>query len=297
MMSIHLIYNYIDVVTKSGYHFYGGSQLLFDNMIRRCGCSLIAAADVILYIRGRRKPIELDDYKAYVEKLSPAFPYIPYKGIPGFVLSMYLNVYFRICRLNYHAHFGGLSPLSACVNSLGLSLSNKKCVRDRSCKCISAIQHIREALAADLPVILCIGPGVHQSFSPRELRGLMLYDIYDDAAQVSTADDSKLKTAQAPYSADKHGTSDMPCFRTNHDYIAADKSGCTAQNRTGSLMPVKRVRSHFVVITAIDEANDLLTVSSWGTRYYIRLSELCRYSAYDMCGLYTNIICLDRKHR
>ena len=246
MMSIHLIYNYIDVVTRNGYHFYGGSQLLFDNMIRRCGCSLIAAADVILYIRGRRKPIELDDYKAYVEKLSPAFPYIPYKGIPGFVLSMYLNVYFRICRFNYHAHFGGLSPLSACVNSLGLSLSNKKCVRDRSCKCISAIQHIREALAADLPVILCIGPGVHQSFKPRELRGLMLYDIYED---------------------------------------------------TATLMPVKRVRSHFVVITAIDEANDLLTVSSWGTRYYIRLSELCHYSAYDLCGLYTNIICLDRNHR
>lgn len=296
-MNIHLKHNYIDVATKGGYHFYGGSQLLFDDMIRRCGCSLIAAADVILYIRGRRKPIELDDYKTYVEKLSPAFPYIPYKGIPGFVLAMYLNVYFRMCRLDYHAHFGGLGSLSAYIKGLRCRLGGKNRISDILSSCTG--RHIREALADDLPVILCIGPGVHQTFRHKEQKGLMLYSTDTDTANAAGSDGSNARNAQASGSADRRINPDMRGSDTNHSNTAAinNESGSTASKKTGSLVPVKKVRSHFVVITAIDEDNDLLTVSSWGTRYYIRLSELSRYSAYDMCGLYTNIICLKRKHR
>ena len=203
-MNIIIKHKYVDIVTDGGHHFYGGSQLLFDGMIKRCGCSLIAAADAVLYLTGCRKSISVESYKQYVKRLAPAFPLIPYKGIPGVVLSLYLNIFLRLRRLPFHAHFSGLSLING-------------------------------SLKSDLPVILCIGPGVHQALKPKTQRGVMLYT----------------------------GTSAL-------------------------LTPVKRVRSHFVVITAVD--NDLLTVSSWGARYYIRLSELRHYASLDLCGIFTNVI-------
>ena len=45
--------NYISVDTGSVCSF-GGSQLWFDKMIQKCGCSLIAAADVLLYLQSQR---------------------------------------------------------------------------------------------------------------------------------------------------------------------------------------------------------------------------------------------------
>lgn len=204
-MNINIKHKYVDIATDGGHHFYGGSQLLFDGMIKRCGCSLIATADAVLYLTGCRKSISVDSYKQYVSRLAPAFPLIPYKGIPGVVLSLYLNIYLRLRRLPFRAHFSGLSLITGSLNS-------------------------------DMPVILCIGPGVHQFFKPKSQRGVMLYSL-------------------------------------------------TAEN---ALTPVKRVRSHFVVITAAD--GDLLTVSSWGTKYYIRLSELRRYATLDLCSIFTNVI-------
>ena len=216
-MNTQLRYNYIDVVSadkqhsygdsqlfsSDKQHFYGGSQLFFDGMIKRCGCSLIAAADVILYITGCHKPVSIEAYKAYIKQLAPAFPLVPYRGIPGIALALFLNIYLRRRRLPYSARFG----------RIGL---------------------IDEALKGELPVILCIGPGVHQFLKPKNERGLILYSA-----------------------------------------VSSD---------------IKRVRSHFVVITARD--GDLLTVSSWGCKYYISLSELRRYAALDLFGLFTNVIAL-----
>ncbi len=212
-MDINIKHKYIDVSTLGGHHFYGGSQLLFDGMIKRCGCSLIAAADVILYMLGSRKSISVDNYKRYVKRLAPAFPLIPYNGIPGVVLFLYLNIYLRLRRLPFCAHFSGLSLITG-------------------------------SLKSDMPVILCIGPGIHQFLKPKAQRGVMLYTDCD----------------------------------SSHT------------NANGLLTPVKKVRSHFVVITAADD--ELLTVSSWGTKYYIRISELRRYALLDLCGIFTNVITL-----
>ena len=253
-METKLQHEYIDIVTVGGHHFFGGSQLLFDGMIKKCGCSLIAAADVILYLQGCRKPISVEGYKCFVRKLAPAFPCIPYRGIPGVILSLYLNAYFRLRKLPLRAHFGGLGLLAffykfntvssfetakvTCNSYADTAKTNNYVNKSCSKENLKCRKIISASLTQDTPLILSIGPGLHQILKPKKERGITLYQ----------------------------------------------------HNKTGALAPVQKVRSHFVVITAID--GDILTVSSWGAKYYISLTELCRYARLDLFGLFTNVITL-----
>ena len=307
--------NYISVDTDSACS-YGGSQLWFDKRIQKCGCSLIAAADVLLYLQSRRlEPkmscralgylkaacpartvsrtldapdpifgntakfasdkqasvyIDIESYKKYVRRLSPAFPFIPHRGIPAVILTGFLNLYMHIRRLPYRAVFGTAAAKLKALSAISQSAQNrthagKDCIFEQlqngghnnknkfqqllnlklpllfsRCNTRQALFNaITASLLQDLPVILGIGPGVHQCLLPKAERGITFYS-YD--------------------------------------------------KKTDAFAPVKKVRSHFVVVTGIKD--DLLTVSSWGCKYYISLTEYARYSGLDMFGLFSNIIYL-----
>ena len=305
--------NYISVDTGSA-RSYGGSQLWFDKKIQKSGCSLIAAADVLLYLQSRRfdserslhvsesgkgsgsgrkvskspdtayslhgnnteygsenraYEIDIDTYKRYIRLISPAFPFIPYRGIPAVILAASLNLYMRIRKLPYKAAFGTTAakpkapsafsryaqtkthydnadseqPLNKRNNNTSrlqqlfkLKLPpafSRRTAGQALCNTVTA------SLEQDLPVILGIGPGVHQCLLPKAERGITFY-LYN--------------------------------------------------KKTDAFAPVKKVRSHFVVVTEIKD--DFLTVSSWGCKYHISLTEYARYSKLDMFGLFSGIIYL-----
>ena len=307
--------NYISVDTDSVCSF-GGSQLWFDKMIQKCGCSLIAAADVMLYLQSRRlnsertlhvsesgkssgsesiilkspntvSPvsgnntwddleklnsvhIDIKAYKKYIRRISPACPFIPYRGIPAVILTASLNLYMRIRKLPYRAIFGTAAAKLKTLSAISQSAQNRTHTgEDRiseqlrngghnnknkfqqvlnlklppafsRCNTKLALYNaITASLEQDLPLILGIGPGVHQSLLPKSERGINFYAY---------------------------------------------------NKKTDAFAPVKKVRSHFVVVTGIKD--DLLTVSSWGCKYYISLTEYARYSKLDMFGLFSNIIYL-----
>lgn len=307
--------NYISVDTGSVCSF-GGSQLWFDKMIQKCGCSLIAAADVLLYLHSQRLgsertlhvsesgkssgfgsiilkstdtedpvlgintedalekqnsvQIDIESYKKYIRRISPAFPFIPYRGIPAVILTASLNLYMHIRRLPYKAVFGTAAAKLKALSAISLSAQSRTHTGKDSiseqlqndahnkknkfqqllnlklpsafslCSTSEALcSAITASLEQDLPVILGIGPGVHQCLLPTSERGINFY-LYN--------------------------------------------------KETDAYAPVKKVRSHFVIVTGIKD--DLLTVSSWGCKYYISLTEYARYSKLDMFGLFSNIIYL-----
>ena len=94
-------------VTDGSRQSYGGDQGKSENAtMRKCGCGVIAAADVLLYLSRRYdcfKDLKLDPSgtiarEAY-EKLtahlrSRYFPLIPYSGMNGVTLMAGMNLYF-----------------------------------------------------------------------------------------------------------------------------------------------------------------------------------------------------------
>lgn len=160
--------NYIRV-DNSGLYTYGGSQTLSGSAaVRRCGCGLIAATDLILYLcrsRGLPSPvpmsengvIELSDYNRFVSSLRPYMPIVPPFGINGAMLAAGLHLALR-------AH--GLDDL------VRLCVSGEK-----------LFDRIQEMIERDCPVILSVGPNFPQFWGKNRLR---LYrrggEVYSPAA-------------------------------------------------------------------------------------------------------------------
>lgn len=136
-------------IQKDSCTAWGGNQgWLRDDASQRCGCGLVAAADLLLYLHRWGKdrntrffreapgpeqgPIPADIYDYYVQRLRKRyFPILPPFGLNAFLLAAGMNRFFRREGLPFHARWG-----------------------------VSGSRFwgtIRSMLSRDLPVILCIG--------------------------------------------------------------------------------------------------------------------------------------------
>jgi len=130
-------------VRYGGILSFGGSQRRSRNRItRRCGCGVIACADLLFYLgayhlgcgslAAGEMPVPSDEYESFTNKLKRSYmPLIPRFGTSGFALAWGLNRYFKKHRIRLKARWG---------------------VRRSKLR-----RTIEEMLSKDLPVILSIG--------------------------------------------------------------------------------------------------------------------------------------------
>ena len=149
-------------VLHDGSPSFGGSQTWFDGMLRVCGCTVIAAADIVRYLQGKPQensakrldtdetPITFAEYEEYIRKIKRYIPMIPYRGTPGYLLPPFLNLALRGCRLSFRASWG--------AGRGGL------------------VRRAARMLREDIPVPVCIGFCLHQMFQKPAYHGLKLYE-------------------------------------------------------------------------------------------------------------------------
>lgn len=144
---LSLQHPYISVTVHSGKSYGGGQQYSENVMVRRCGCGIIAATDLLLYLSrwhlsepatvfdglAQEDPIPLSVYNDCILWMNRHyFPMIPYAGINGVMLMAGLQKFFLDYKLRYTARW--------CLTTSGLW--------DR----------IESMLRQDIPVILSAGP-------------------------------------------------------------------------------------------------------------------------------------------
>ena len=152
MHDIVLTKPYITVEQADGMRTYGGNQAWLSTEVERSfGCGLIAAADILRYLRGRGAKEMQEDFalsgveslakivvskQAYLDdirELSTDFRIRGKLGITGFGLARRMNRIFRREGLPYRAKW---------------SIGRKRLQR-----------RLPEMLEADIPVLLSVGPG------------------------------------------------------------------------------------------------------------------------------------------
>lgn len=112
---------------------YGGNQKWFPySFLRKSGCGVISAANVILYLKGKRRITQAEYMDTAKELWKYDLPVLPGIGMNGMTLALGMNRYFRRNKLPYRACW---------------KLSGKK-----------LLQRIDRQLAEEIPVILAIGP-------------------------------------------------------------------------------------------------------------------------------------------
>ena len=202
---------------------YGGSQMWSDSAtIRKCGCGIVAANDVLLYLQRKHQSLysEMPDQETYCAQLKTlqhtCFPILYPSGINGLLMVHGLNKLFRKKSLPYHA-----------------SLATKESL---------LISRIRTMLQNDIPVILSIGPNFPRLW---EKNGIGLY--------------------RKPVESDCNPGFSCQTF------------------------------SHYVVATAME--NKWLTVSSWGRKYHISISEYHEFVRDHSSFLFSNVIKIDNINR
>lgn len=112
---------------------YGGNQMWFPyKFLRKTGCGVISAADVLLHIQ-RKERISEREYVDFAKKLWFHYlPVIPGFGMNGLTLTIGMNRYFYKQGLPYRACW---------------KLSGRK-----------MLSRIDQMLSKDIPVILSVGP-------------------------------------------------------------------------------------------------------------------------------------------
>ena len=139
---IELLQPYLSV-EQSGRCSYGGNQMLSpDQTLRECGCGVVAACDLLLYLKRHqadcsdplcRWPLDLRLYNDRLQLLQKRyFPLIPHFGINGLMLIIGLNRLLRDEGLSYRARW---------------MISGAR-----------LWERVEELLRRDIPVILSVGP-------------------------------------------------------------------------------------------------------------------------------------------
>lgn len=135
-------------VARDGHRSYGGGQQYSDNnMIRRCGCGIIAATDTLLYLQRyhnhgqipllddclQEGPLPVSVYHELIFQMRRQyFPLIPYLGVNGLMLAAGMQRFFRHYDLPWNCHW---------------------CFSHRE-----LWGRIESMLKEDLPVIMSVGP-------------------------------------------------------------------------------------------------------------------------------------------
>ena len=156
MLCLQHPYVAVDVFGRTSYG--GGQQFSHDPMIRRCGCGVIAAADLLLYLsawhpRGAveyfdgllERPIPFPAYQTCISRINQRyFPIIPYSGINGIMLMAGVQRFFREQHMPYTARW--------CFSPHKLW--------DR----------MENMLRQDIPVIMSVGPNFPKLWGNRRVR-------------------------------------------------------------------------------------------------------------------------------
>lgn len=155
---LSLQHPYIAVKTRSGESYGGGQQLSPDPMVRRCGCGVIAAADLLLYLSrwhmtmpaayfdglSEEGPIPLSAYNECILRMHRRFfPVIPYAGINGLMLMAGVQRFFREQQMPFTARW--------CFSESRLW--------DR----------LEGMLCRDIPVILSVGPNFPELWGKKKV--------------------------------------------------------------------------------------------------------------------------------
>lgn len=132
---------------KNEHIYYGGSQMLSpDKIFRKCGCGIVSAADLFLYMHRHHnnchcdlfdrfngcENISVDEFVPLYKKLSSYFTLIPNFGISGIMLSLGTNAFFLHHGYPFYARWGVLPS--------------------------RLWSSIEKMLEEDLPVLITVGP-------------------------------------------------------------------------------------------------------------------------------------------
>lgn len=156
---MELAHPYPGVRTERGVTYGGDQRRCDDAVMRRCGCGVVCAADLLLYLHRwhpdcRVPPLQSlpedgvlsqRQYDALTRRLRRrCFPLCAPFGLNGPALAAGLGLFFRRWGIPYTARWG--APRAALWQS------------------------VEEMLARDLPVILAVGPDLPRLWEQRSLR-------------------------------------------------------------------------------------------------------------------------------
>lgn len=170
-----LKHSYLSVKAQ-GENSFGGNQTWSNSrLVRKYGCGIVGVSDVLLYLGLHRTECETDlhygmvredgylsypRYERYLMKMQRRYLTVfPFFGIPGFLLPVAMNKYFRHYRIAMRAGWG---------------------VRPGQ-----MFQRIEQMLEQDIPVILAVGPNFPLPFRKKMLTFYHLENgVYIPAVQV-----------------------------------------------------------------------------------------------------------------
>lgn len=155
---LELQHPYISVDVHGKLSYGGGQQFSPDPMVRRCGCGIIAATDLLLYLSKWRArgavdffdglldgPIPFPAYTACISRMNRRyFPMIPYSGINGLMLMAGMQRFFREQQMPYSARWC-FSPGKLWTRT-------------------------EDMLRRDIPVIMSVGPNFPKIWGNRRVR-------------------------------------------------------------------------------------------------------------------------------
>ena len=147
MLMLSIQHPYISVAVHGGASYGGGQQFSENAMIRRCGCGIVAAIDLLLYLDRwhmtervsffdsllPEAPVPFPAYTGLLSKMNRRYlPMIPYAGINGLMLMLGVQRFFHDHHMPYTARW--------CFSQSELW------------------KRIEAMMRTDIPVIMAVGP-------------------------------------------------------------------------------------------------------------------------------------------